>query len=142
MLVPGMTSMPPDDPLLRVCYVSHPTAALDRAALAEIVATSIRHNARVQVTGALGDLGDTIVQVLEGPVEAVLATLARIRQDPRHTDVQVLESVASTRRAFADWAMARLDLTDFADNVRGLEAAGKLNAGWLLLMLKEALGSR
>jgi hypothetical protein len=129
----------PDIPLRRLSYVSRAAATLDARSVDDIVVEARRRNGSDGLTGALGYTGDLFVQVLEGPAPAVEAVLARITADPRHHDLKVVGRVEAPRRAFGDWSMASLDLTEFADELRALHALGKLNDGWLLLRLKEEM---
>lgn len=71
--------------------------------------TAARGNNKSQgITGALLLSGDWFVQVLEGEEPAVRALFASIEQDPRHTDVSLLEAGTVPERVFARWAMARV----------------------------------
>ena len=74
-------------------------------ALRDIVAVSIRNNARDDITGYLIFDGETFLQILEGGSEAVEATFARISRDARHRDPQLLLAGAAAERAFSKWAM-------------------------------------
>jgi blue light- and temperature-responsive anti-repressor len=76
------------------------------AAVAEILATSQKNNARVGVSGALLFNGGSFAQVLEGPRPVVERTFERIQRDPRHSDVNVLQCEPVAKRGFANWSMA------------------------------------
>jgi hypothetical protein len=71
-----------------------------------ILARSRRNNRSVGLTGVLLHRGRRFLQVLEGERAAVEATVARIRQDPRHKAIVALSEREVTARAFGDWAMA------------------------------------
>ena len=53
-------------------------------------------------------LDDVFVQTLEGDEPAVEALLERIRVDPRHDRVEVLDTGLVHRRVFARWSMAKV----------------------------------
>ena len=76
------------------------------AVVAQILATSQRNNAKVDVTGALLFNSGSFAQVLEGPRVAVEATFERIQRDPRHSDVSVLQCEPVESRGFPNWSMA------------------------------------
>lgn len=62
-------------------------------------------NARDAVTGALICRHDLYMQYLEGPADAVSATLARIQKDDRHVEVTLRYEGVVSERLFGDWAM-------------------------------------
>ena len=96
--------------LYRLVYTSRNLLAgpeeAHAAAVAEVLATSRRNNARVGVTGALLFNGGSFAQVLEGPRAAVEATFERIQRDARHSDVSVLQCEPVTERGFPHWSMS------------------------------------
>lgn len=89
-------------------YVSRATIAGARLddELAAIIATSLEHNARAGITGALVRAGGYFAQLLEGSTEAVKAVMERIDRDPRHTEVSVVHVAASAKRQLGNWSMA------------------------------------
>lgn len=95
--------------LYRLVYTSRNLLAgpeeAHAAAVAEVLETSQRNNARVGVTGALLFNGGCFAQVLEGPRAAVEATFERIQRDPRHSDVSVLQCEPVAERGFPHWSM-------------------------------------
>ena len=96
--------------LYRLVYASKNLIAGDEdeaaAAIAQILSTSQRNNAAVDVTGALLFNKGAFAQVLEGPRQGVEATFERIQQDDRHSDVTVLQCGPVDGRAFGNWSMA------------------------------------
>jgi hypothetical protein len=99
-------------------YVSRATIAADRLAVevADIIATSRAHNARVGITGGLVRAGGYFAQLLEGPAVEVRALMERIDRDPRHTDVSVVRIAASDRRRLPDWSMAYAGESSYVAN--------------------------
>jgi hypothetical protein len=64
--------------------------------------------------------GCYFAQVLEGPRDAVEASLSRIGGDARHTDLRVVLERPIDRRAYADWSMAYLHDLGLEDDVAAL----------------------
>lgn len=91
----------------RVIYVSKARAG-SAGELARILRQSRQNNGIDGVTGLLWSDGSHYVQLLEGPVESVEGTLARISQDDRHEGMRLVSDTTQTGRAFADWSMADL----------------------------------
>jgi hypothetical protein len=90
-----------------VLYCSHATQPFTQAQLTDLLEQSRAWNRQHQVTGLLSYTHDgRIVQLLEGPVEAVHALYSRIRQDARHYKVETLSDQAGSKRWFPDWRMA------------------------------------
>lgn len=72
----------------------------------QILSSARANNAKAGVTGALLFNAGVFAQVLEGPLAAVERIFERIQQDPRHSDVTVLQSGETATRDFPDWSMA------------------------------------
>ena len=96
---------PADDGLVQLVYTSSAVGALAPAALADILRASRRNNEAAGITGVLLYAGGNVMQVLEGPADAVEATFQRVQGDPRHRDVTVLFRGPTDERSFPDWAM-------------------------------------
>ena len=91
----------------RLIYASQATGnpAID---LFTILATSRANNGLDGITGVLWVAEGRYIQVLEGPDESVELTFARIRQDFRHREIEVLRDEQATEREFGDWHMAAM----------------------------------
>lgn len=100
--------------LTRLIYASRSTEK-DATSLVESVRTilvkSIHNNRLADITGFLICGGDRFLQLLEGPVGEVASTFERIRQDPRHADITVIDKAPAERRMFRDWNMAQHRVT-------------------------------
>ena len=96
--------------LIRLVYASvNRIAGPPRAVSEEIrrmLDASRQRNAERGVTGCLMFNSGRFAQYLEGPPEAVDALFARIMRDPRHTDIIMLQRLATQDRSFPDWSMA------------------------------------
>lgn len=94
--------------LHRLVYRSRQTpgaaADLDRL-VAQVISTSIDHNRAVGLTGLLLVVKDHFVQALEGDINTVRSTYARISRDPRHHDLCILAQGPAQRRLFGEWNM-------------------------------------
>ena len=99
-------------------YVSSETNRFTDAQLKELLEVSRRKNNACGVTGLLLYVSGNFIQLLEGAKEDVLATCARIAEDPRHRGMNTLLEGACERRDFEDWSMG-------FEKVEGAEA-GKL----------------
>ncbi len=89
----------------QILYVSTSTVPGDRADLSGILNQSRHNNAMDGVTGLLWSDGRHFLQVFEGPEESVAATFERIRSDPRHEDLIVLQDRSIEAREFGNWSM-------------------------------------
>ncbi len=92
--------------LRRVIYSSRVARAV-RFADAEAIAdaASVR-NEQAGLTGLLLYTPSHFLQVLEGPPSAVQVTLSRIRRDPRHSDLRIIDEREIDAREFGSWSMA------------------------------------
>ena len=86
-------------------YVSSATGLLDEAALGEMLREIRPKNEALGLTGLLLYSNGNIIQVLEGPQDAVELTFRTIEADPRHRGVLVLLREQIESRAFSDWSM-------------------------------------
>ncbi|MCM0000630.1 MAG: BLUF domain-containing protein [Erythrobacter sp.] len=77
----------------------------DRSILAGILSAARRNNPRLGITGALVCRQDLYLQLIEGPAEAIDALYARICEDDRHANVELLLSEPMGERMFPNWAM-------------------------------------
>ena len=92
--------------VLQLAYISTAKGGVDQPLLDAILSVSRLNNARQDVTGLLVSGGRRFLQVLEGPDQAVLATYARIQNDPRHRGFVLLGCDPVAERAFGQWSMA------------------------------------
>jgi hypothetical protein len=95
--------------LIQLIYMSTLTDAA-QAELPGILATAVKNNAAKGITGMLMYSGGNIMQVMEGPKEAVHATFQSIERDARHFDIFVLIEEVITSRNFSAWSMGYRDL--------------------------------
>ena len=83
----------------------------------QILKKSVEYNKTANVSGALLFNQNYFAQVLEGDRKAITQTFCRISQDPRHSDVVILEAKPVDERIFLDWSMAFAGHSDVADDL-------------------------
>lgn len=97
-------------PLFSLAYFSRNaiegTADEMESAIAAILASARRNNARHGVTGALLFSDGCFAQVLEGAREDVEMVFETIQCDPRHSDVTIMHLHEVDERSFGAWSMA------------------------------------
>ncbi|MDB5651372.1 MAG: hypothetical protein JWL62_2892 [Hyphomicrobiales bacterium] len=115
--------------LIRVMYHSQSMLAqLPREELdAELMTKSRVNNQRNGITGLL--IADDLwfVQVLEGAQKIVWQTFDRIREDPRHLRVMIVEVRDIAAREFGDWSMNLVTRTPETQGVFAKYGAQVLN---------------
>lgn len=94
--------------LKRLAYSSVARMDLTQDDLKDIIQTCRRHNDAADITGVLVYTGNAFVQVLEGAEDRVMDVLAKILQDTRHQDIEVLLNVDISQRSFSKWSMGFL----------------------------------
>lgn len=90
----------------QVLYRSRAVTRPNAAELQQLLAHARHRNAEAHITGLLLYSDGRYVQVLEGPEEAVRTLYARIRRDPRHTQVVTVREGFGPVRRFPHWRMA------------------------------------
>jgi hypothetical protein len=102
----------------------------------QIIGSAIRRNRAVGLTGLLLVVQGHFVQALEGNIDHVRNTYARIAMDPRHHDLHIISQGPAEKRLFGEWNMcanalapsdkAILDVLDGKGdfNPKALTAAG------------------
>jgi len=91
--------------MLAIVYISSAVQLFSDADLAAILKQARQKNADLEITGILLYKDGDIMQLLEGPDEAVKKVAATIYADQRHSGIiQLLERKIS-KREFPDWSM-------------------------------------
>lgn len=102
--------------LVRIVYCSRGTLAGSRAdievQIRRILASARRNNQAAQLTGAMAFNTHWFAQVLEGATADLAPIFERIRRDPRHCNLRILEQTRATQRLFPHWSMAYADSPD------------------------------
>lgn len=102
--------------LVQLIYRSRMTSPLSMDAMVEILDAARRHNAKRGVTGFLAFTADHFLQALEGEAREVNALYARILNDLRHKDVELICYREVPERAFSQWSMGCADLARLNDD--------------------------
>lgn len=89
----------------RLVYLSEAVGDIGPKEVAKIVEASRRNNARLGVTGLLLYHDGRFFQEIEGDRSAVTQAFERIKSDPRHTGIEVLEFGRAKARAFEGWSL-------------------------------------
>ena len=92
--------MPPSSSLYEVLYVSTIAPDAPISVVADIVRRARTSNQAQGITGLLIFDGQRFCQQLEGGQKQVLSLVERIREDRRHTDVNVVHHGALAARRF------------------------------------------
>ena len=114
--------------LHRIIYTSRPFG-FDSAMLNGILADARRANERDAITGALICRDDIYIQWLEGPRDAVQASVERIKRDDRHLDLKLHVSKPVPERVFGAWAMLHDPATHWIWTPEEVDAGAAERAG-------------
>ena len=98
--------MKPCSALYEVLYVSTLAPTQPLSMVAQIAGRARLVNAELDITGLLIFDGQRFCQQLEGPQNAVLKLIERIRNDPRHINVEVLHHGPLAARRFQQFSLA------------------------------------
>jgi Sensors of blue-light using FAD len=91
--------------LIQCIYASAALRPMPAPDMADLLCHARRNNERLGLTGMLLYAEGSFFQVLEGPLETVDATYARIEADPRHGQVTLIIREPIPRRYFSAWSM-------------------------------------
>jgi hypothetical protein len=93
--------------LLRsLIYTSVASAGLSDEAVVDIHNSARAFNGLDGISGLLVFNGERFLQIIEGSEDAIEDLLRRLRADPRHTEVTVVEDRPIEKRSFSGWQMA------------------------------------
>lgn len=109
--------------LHEVLYLSTLAPGAPLKVIADIASRARKANEAAGITGLLVFDGMQFCQHIEGPRKAVLALTERIRQDPRHVDVDILHHGPLAQRRFRHFGLAYTAVED-VDVLARLRDAG------------------
>ena len=89
----------------QLVYESHPTEALNKEQLRDILTKSQFKNIRLNLSGLLVFHAGKFMQLLEGGKKEVGELFEAIRRDPRHTDIKVVLESDCQFRSMPSWVM-------------------------------------
>ena len=82
--------------------------------LADIVSKSLVNNAEFEITGMLFYHNGRFIQALEGDQESLEGLMSILDNDSRHENIQRIVDQTIKKRAFKEWSMGSLDLSEDA----------------------------
>ena len=91
--------------LRQLVYISDARYGLAKEDIEDILATSRRNNGEADVTGMLLYSSGIFIQALEGEPERIAALYAKISDDRRHDNVDLISDQTIEERGFSSWAM-------------------------------------
>ncbi len=100
----------------RITYISKFSKGLTVKDIKEIGRKSEANNARDDLTGVLLCFKDVFYQIIEGPPDALYNCFNRIRIDPRHEDIFILDIKNNiSQRLYGEWKMKTVFLDENTD---------------------------
>ena len=103
----------------QLVYISTATPA-GAADIANILSTAENRNGQRGITGFLLFNGRNFLQLIEGESPDLLNLMARLAHDRRHNGMVTLEDRSIETRAFPEWAMRLLTISESVAERRGL----------------------
>ncbi|KQT50276.1 hypothetical protein ASG43_21610 [Aureimonas sp. Leaf454] len=98
--------------LIRLTYASLLAHDCGPTCINDIVALSAPANQSRGITGVLAVDGERVLQILEGPKEAVVQLYEHIRKDDRHHGVVELDRAIIKAPHFEAWGMVKRSMAD------------------------------
>ncbi|HEY1058165.1 MAG TPA: BLUF domain-containing protein [Limnobacter sp.] len=95
--------------MIRLLYSSQAKPDTHSDLLEDILLTSRKNNAALNITGVLVHGGGMFMQVLEGPEAVVLRLYVKILDDKRHTDSRIIHITPTSTRLFPNWTMGVIE---------------------------------
>jgi hypothetical protein len=99
-------------PLRSVTYTSLARDDLQPSDLEAIHETAVRKNAAGGITGLLIFNGTHFLQILEGAPERLSQLIEKLREDQRHSGLEVRHDVPIDGRSFPDWSMELVKVSE------------------------------
>jgi len=96
----------------QLTYKSKATPGVTNDTIKEILKSARRNNAVNKISGCLVFLENHFIQILEGDKELVKDLFETIKQDSRHSDIELLCWDDSDERLFNSWGMLYFDNQD------------------------------
>jgi len=100
---PGSTMLARTALLSKVVYRSRAVHPLTPVDLQKLTLAAQARNRAESITGLMLYDDDRFFQWLEGPTDALERIMRSIRNDPRHTDIEVLRQEPADARRFSGW---------------------------------------
>ncbi|MDH4194034.1 MAG: BLUF domain-containing protein [Nitrospirota bacterium] len=94
-----------ENDLYQIIYASAATRPIEEDELMAMLKLAREKNTRLGITGMLLHCDGSFIQALEGPKDRVMDLLRAIRQDPRHSRIEILFEGPIKNRNFSQWSM-------------------------------------
>ena len=98
--------------MIEISYISKASSSLAPDEVFKIIETSARNNLRHDLTGFLIFADDRFFQVVEGPPASIDSLMDRLKNDARHSSIEVLSRREIEARSFPRWRMERVRAED------------------------------
>lgn len=95
--------------MIQIIYASAATVPFSVADLKQLLTIARANNKSLGVSGMLVYHKGSFLQVLEGSDDAVLHLYAKIEEDKRHDNIQLLLRSTIEERSFGEWQMGFYD---------------------------------
>jgi hypothetical protein len=106
--------------MIELTYVSRAEKRYEHTELKEMLAIFRRNNKALNITGLLlYDGFGTFIQTIAGESENITSLFQRIRNDTRHSRVNLLAEIEIHERVFSDWRMGFRNLRE--EPIQGLD---------------------
>lgn len=105
----------------QLVYESHPTDALTKEQLRDILTKSQYKNIRLNLSGLLIFHAGKFLQLLEGGKKEVDELFDAIRRDPRHTDIKVVLESDCQFRSMPSWVMGLSTDDNLAETIGSVD---------------------
>ena len=88
-----------------LCYVSTKRKGLLQSDIMDIIESSSKKNLNKDITGILIDYQNNFLQHLEGDPILIYELFEKIKQDPRHEKISLVQYSPIEKRLFTKWNM-------------------------------------
>lgn len=95
-----------------VSYMSNQASVLSEKDIEKLLFQVREKNKHLAITGLLLLIQGKFIQYIEGPEEEINNVYKKIKQDPRHNDLLLLDKGELNERQFNDWSMAYKKIQD------------------------------
>lgn len=95
--------------MIRLLYFSQATHVISEKQIVDILHSSRKNNAILDITGVLIHGGGLFMQVLEGREQAVIRLYAKMLDDRRHENCRIIYISPASERIFQGWSMGSID---------------------------------
>lgn len=114
-----------------VSYMSVQTQVMTKQEVENFLFKIREKNKRLAITGVLLLIQGKFVQYIEGPAEEIEAVYAKIKTDPRHNELLLLDQGDTSTRQFKNWDMAYKEVED--NHIKSIIGHKDLNLDQLFL---------